>query len=302
SDRVPARRRGGRPAVRAAVPRRGARPGRGRMDPRRHRARQPDLSPDEPAGERLLALAPPAPADRLAAAAPRDGRRRLLCAHRCADRRGLGSPLPGRRPRWRRPLAGARDPSPRPLRRLLAAAARALAARISRRLDVRRLAGDPARLRRREGARPQRPRPRLDRRRSGASVALLWPGRTLPPAWGAAGARAILAVSLLPWSLLGRAYDATDPLDVFALGVAWVAQIAAALLLIRCASRSGSPLWVNLGFVALLAGILTRYFDLFGDYLQGGLALAMTGVLILVVVTILERSRRRALAGRERAA
>ena len=137
---------------------------------------------------------------------------------------------------------------------------------------------------------------------AGLAVALLWPGRTLPPAWGAAGARAILVVSLLPWALLGRAYDATDPLDVFALGVAWVAQIAAALLLIRCASRSGSPLWVNLGFVALLAGILTRYFDLFGDYLQGGLALAMTGVLILVVVTILERSRRRALAGRERAA
>ena len=131
---------------------------------------------------------------------------------------------------------------------------------------------------------------------AGLAVALAWPARTLPPAWGGAGVRAILALSLLPWPLLGREYDKTVALDSIAVGLAWVAQIGAALLLIRSASRSGSPLWVNLGFVALLAGVLTRYFDFFGDFLEGGAALALSGLVILAIVAFLERARRRTLA------
>ncbi len=130
----------------------------------------------------------------------------------------------------------------------------------------------------------------------GLVAALVWPTRTLPPAWGAWGTRAILVLSLLPWMLIGREFDGTVVLDQFAVGVAWVVQILAALLLIRAANRSGSALWVNLGFLALFAGILTRYFDLFGDYLRGGAALALTGVLVLVVLALLERARRRTLA------
>lgn len=130
---------------------------------------------------------------------------------------------------------------------------------------------------------------------AGLLAALVWPARTLPPAWSETGARILLVLSLLPWAFLGKEYDGVVPLDVFAVGVAWVVQILAALLLIRLATRSGSVLWVNLGFLALAAGILTRYFDLFGDYLEGGAALAVTGILVLVVLAFLERARRRTL-------
>jgi uncharacterized membrane protein len=131
----------------------------------------------------------------------------------------------------------------------------------------------------------------------GLAAAAVWPVRTLPGAWGDWGARGILVLSLLPWILLGLAFggEASDALNLFATGTSWVAQILAALLLIRVANRSSSALWVNLGFLALAAGILTRYFDLFGDYLQGGAALALTGVLVLVVLASLERARRRTL-------
>jgi uncharacterized membrane protein len=52
---------------------------------------------------------------------------------------------------------------------------------------------------------------------------------------------------------------------------------------------------VNLGYLALLAGILTRYFDFFGNYLQGGMALTLTGGVLLIILYVLERSRRRTL-------
>jgi hypothetical protein len=45
----------------------------------------------------------------------------------------------------------------------------------------------------------------------------------------------------------------------------------------------------------LLAGILTRYFDFFGDFLEGGVALVLTGVLVLFTLYALERARRRTL-------
>ncbi len=131
----------------------------------------------------------------------------------------------------------------------------------------------------------------------GLVAAAIWPVRTLPAAWGDWGARGILVLSLLPWILLGLAFDgdAQDALRLFAVGAAWVTQILAALLLIRVANESGSALWVNLGFLALAAGILVRYFDLFGDYLEGGAALALTGFLVLAILAFLERARRRTL-------
>jgi len=47
-------------------------------------------------------------------------------------------------------------------------------------------------------------------------------------------------------------------------------------------------------------GILTRYFDFFGEFLAGGTALAATGVLLLFILYVLEKARRRTLAGRSR--
>ncbi len=68
-----------------------------------------------------------------------------------------------------------------------------------------------------------------------------------------------------------------------------------AILVIRAGARRGSGSWVNLGYLALLAGILTRYFDFFRDYLEGGTALALTGILLLFILYALEKARRRTL-------
>jgi hypothetical protein len=69
------------------------------------------------------------------------------------------------------------------------------------------------------------------------------------------------------------------------------------VLVIRAGARAGSTAWVNLGYVGLLAGVLTRYFDFFGDFLEGGAALVLTGGLVLFVLYALERARRHTLGG-----
>lgn len=130
----------------------------------------------------------------------------------------------------------------------------------------------------------------------GLAGMLALPHRSLPVAWDTATSRLIVAGSLLPWMLMGSRYDAGRMLDLFAVGLAWVIQFALAVLVIRAGARSGSESWVNLGYLALLAGIGTRYFDFFGDYLEGGAALALTGVLLLLVLYFLERARRRTIA------
>jgi uncharacterized membrane protein len=79
------------------------------------------------------------------------------------------------------------------------------------------------------------------------------------------------------------------------VGLSWIAQVVIAVLVIRAGARRGSESWVNLGYLALLAGIVTRYFDFFGDYLRGGTALALTGCLLLFILYALEKSRRRTL-------
>ena len=133
---------------------------------------------------------------------------------------------------------------------------------------------------------------------SGILLGLAIPERCLPRAWDAVTSRLILASTLLPWILLGSRYDAGVVLDELAVGLSWVLQLATAILVIRVGARSGSESWVNLGYLALLAGILTRYFDFFRDYLEGGTALALTGTLLLFILYALEKARRRTL-GRE---
>jgi uncharacterized membrane protein len=128
---------------------------------------------------------------------------------------------------------------------------------------------------------------------AGIAAALALPDRVLP--WDATTSRAVLVATLLPWALIGREYARGDVLDNFGLGVAWVAQLAVAALVIRAGARAGSPSWVNLGYIALLAGVVVRYFDLFGDYLEGGIALTLTGGLLLFVLFVLEKARRRTL-------
>lgn len=135
----------------------------------------------------------------------------------------------------------------------------------------------------------------------GLALALAFPGRVFPVAWDAPTARVAVALAFAPWVLLGGRYDAGTPTDSLAVATAWLTQLALAVLVIRAGARAGAPGWVNLGYLALLAGILTRYFDFFGDFLEGGLALVVTGALLLAVLLVVEKARRRTLAREVRA-
>lgn len=127
-------------------------------------------------------------------------------------------------------------------------------------------------------------------------TALVQPSRCLPPVWDGLTARAVLVAAVLPWVVIGAEYDAGSVIDMLAVGLAWLLQVGVAVLAIRAGARGGSTAWVNLGYLALVAGILTRYFDFFGEYLEGGLALVATGALVLFVLYAMERARRRTLA------
>ena len=128
----------------------------------------------------------------------------------------------------------------------------------------------------------------------GVLVALLLPRRVLPPTWDPTTARLFVSGALLPWALLGTAYDAGSLWDLSVIGLAWVLQIALAFVVLRAGVRAGSRAWINLAYLALLAGVVTRYFDFFGHYLEGGAALAVTGILLLTTVTLFDSSRRAA--------
>jgi uncharacterized membrane protein len=132
----------------------------------------------------------------------------------------------------------------------------------------------------------------------GILLGMAIPERCLPRAWDSLTSRFILAATFLPWMLLGSAYEAGVVLDELAVGISWIVQLVIAILTIRAGARRGSESWVNLGYLALLAGILTRYFDFFRDFLRGGTALALTGTLLLFILYGLEKARRRTL-GRE---
>lgn len=131
---------------------------------------------------------------------------------------------------------------------------------------------------------------------AGLAAALVLPGRSLPPEWDGMTSRLVIGLTLLPWAILGGRYDRGAIADNVAVGIAWLVQMAVAVLVIRAGARAGSRGWVNLGYLALLAGVVVRYFDFFGDFLEGGLALALTGVLLLVVLFAMEKARRRTLA------
>jgi uncharacterized membrane protein len=130
---------------------------------------------------------------------------------------------------------------------------------------------------------------------AGITVASARPDRLLPASWDRTTSRAVLVLTFLPWMLIGREYDHGGLLDNLGIGVAWVAQLAIAVLVVRAGARDGARAWVNLGYIALLAGVVVRYFDFFGDYLEGGAALALTGGLLLFVLYVLEKARRRTL-------
>jgi uncharacterized membrane protein len=136
---------------------------------------------------------------------------------------------------------------------------------------------------------------------AGLLLALCFPDRCLPRAWDGVTSRLLLGSTFVPWIVLGARYESGAVTDRLAVGLSWLVQLGIAVLVIRAGARGGSSAWVNLGYLALLAGILTRYFDFFGHYLEGGAALALSGVLVLFVLYALEKARRRTLPAEARA-
>jgi uncharacterized membrane protein len=130
---------------------------------------------------------------------------------------------------------------------------------------------------------------------TGILLGLALPERCLSRSWDRLTSRVILALTFLPWIVMGSEYEAGVIPDQLAVGLSWIVQLSIAVLVIRIGARRESESWVNLGYLALLIGILTRYFDFFSDYLQGGTALALTGALLLFILYALEKARRRTL-------
>jgi uncharacterized membrane protein len=129
----------------------------------------------------------------------------------------------------------------------------------------------------------------------GLAWALWRPHDALPAGLAASEWRLLLCGSLLPFALLGGGYDPASTLDFAGVVLAWIVQLAAAVFVVRAGARSQAAGWINAGYAAIALGILVRYFDFFGDALEGGLALLVTGLVILGVSFAVERSRRRAL-------
>lgn len=130
---------------------------------------------------------------------------------------------------------------------------------------------------------------------AGLGWALWRPHDVLGATLSVAEWRGLLVGSLAPWLLVGPGYEPGSPVDAAAVAVAWVVQLAAAVLVVRAGARAQAAGWINAGYAGVALGILVRYFDFFPNALEGGLALLVTGLLLLAVLFALERSRRLAL-------
>lgn len=78
--------------------------------------------------------------------------------------------------------------------------------------------------------------------------------------------------------------------------LAWLGLFLLDLGLVRIGVDSGREGWVNLAIAFLGINILTRYFDLFGTLVDGGVLFLTSGVIILAVGIFLEKKRRRLLS------
>lgn len=78
--------------------------------------------------------------------------------------------------------------------------------------------------------------------------------------------------------------------------LAWLGLFVLDLVLVRVGVEEGREGWVNLAVAFLGINILTRYFDLFGTLMDGGLLFLSSGAVILAVGIYLEKKRRKLLA------
>lgn len=73
---------------------------------------------------------------------------------------------------------------------------------------------------------------------------------------------------------------------------AWTALFVLNVFMIRTGLATGRESWVNIGLGFIAINIVTRYFDLFGTMLQGGVFFVVSGAIVLTLGVYLERKRR----------
>jgi hypothetical protein len=83
-------------------------------------------------------------------------------------------------------------------------------------------------------------------------------------------------------------------------GLAWLTLFVLSIAAVRTGLQTAREGWVNLGLLFLGANIVARYFDLFGEMLEGGVFFIVTGVLVTGLGIFLEKKRRALLAGLRR--
>ncbi len=72
----------------------------------------------------------------------------------------------------------------------------------------------------------------------------------------------------------------------------WTALFVLNVFMVRAGLATGREGWVNLGLGFIAVNIITRYFDLFGTMLQGGVFFVVSGAIVLTLGIYLERKRR----------
>jgi uncharacterized membrane protein len=74
--------------------------------------------------------------------------------------------------------------------------------------------------------------------------------------------------------------------------LAWVTLFVLSIGVMRIGLETGREGWVNLGMLCIATNVVTRYFDLFGSMLEGGVFFIVTGVLVTGLGIFLEKKRR----------
>lgn len=72
----------------------------------------------------------------------------------------------------------------------------------------------------------------------------------------------------------------------------WTALFVLNVFMVRAGLATGRESWVNLGLGFIAVNIITRYFDLFGTMLEGGVFFVVSGAIVLTLGIYLERKRR----------
>ena len=105
-----------------------------------------------------------------------------------------------------------------------------------------------------------------------------------------------MALTMLPVAALAAGVDLNDGGWLLS-GAVWITLFALSVAVIRTGLETGREGWVNLGILFIAVNIVTRYFDLFGTMLEGGVFFIMTGALVIALGIFLEKKRRALIGG-----